>query len=384
MGYDTIGYSALNRRSSQLETRFARVRIESFATKVVHLPLPKPIGTAIHQMHSVGCVLVELQTDDGLIGQGFAFTLNGDRIRAFEEMTSGFAALVVDRDPRDVSAVWSNLWRVTNPVGHKGVTISAMAAIDIALWDIVGKAAGMPLSKLFGGMRDRIDTYATSGLWLSQSIDELQTEAQQFVDSGFWGMKIRVGSDFAEDDVARVRAVREVVGRELDLYADANQAFTANQAIRLGRQLEEFNLVWFEEPTSVHDLAGQAEVRTALDTPIASGETEYTRFGMQAILDARAVDVLMPDLQRVGGFSEMRHAASLASARNIPISTHFFTEYSLSVAGSTPGCISVEHVDWFTPLFNESVELDRGQLVIPDRPGTGFTFDPEAVARFSV
>jgi L-alanine-DL-glutamate epimerase-like enolase superfamily enzyme len=360
------------------------VRIESFATKVVQLPLPEPIGTAIHQMHSVGCVLVELQTDDGLIGQGFAFTLNGDRIRAFEDMASGFALHVVDHDPRDVTAVWSDLWRATNPSGHKGVTISAMSAIDVALWDIVGKAAGMPLSKIFGGMRDRIDTYATSGLWLSQSIDELETEAQRFVENGFWGMKVRVGSDFAEDDVTRVRAVREVVGPEVDLYVDANQAFTAKQAIRLGRQLEEFNLVWFEEPTSVHDLAGQSQVRAALDTPIASGETEYTRFGMQEILDARAVDVLMPDLQRVGGYSEMRHAASLASARNIPISTHFFTEYSLSVAGSTPGCVSVEHVDWFSPLFNESVELDRGQLVIPDRPGTGFTFDPDAVAHFGI
>ncbi|MFT7473747.1 MAG: L-alanine-DL-glutamate epimerase-like enolase superfamily enzyme [Verrucomicrobiales bacterium] len=355
--------------------------IEGLETALVEVALPRSSSTSIHLMQSVGCVLLTLRTNDGLTGQGMAFTLNADRIRAFDEAVRGLSPYVIGQDPRDVEKVFADVWTALNPTGHKGITIGALSAIDVALWDIVGKAANMPLAKLFGGMRDRVDTYASSGLWLSDSIDDLVSEAQRFLDDGFWGMKIRVGSDYPETDVERVRAVRQAVGPEIDLYVDINQALTPKQAIRLGRKLEEFNLVWIEEPVAYTDLAGHAMVRNALDTPIASGETEYTRFGMQAYLDAGAVDVLMPDLQRMGGFTEFRKASALASTRNVNVSTHIFTEYSLSLAGSLPNCVSVEHMDWFQPLFNEELELDGGQLVIPDRPGTGFTFDEAAVDR---
>ena len=352
------------------------MQIESLETRIVELAFPRPIGTALHQMHKVGCVLVTIRTSEGLAGEGFAFSLNGDRIRAFEETISGLSPNVVGNSAYDVERIFSEIWTALNPTGHAGITISALSTIDVALWDIVGKSVNMPLGRLFGGMRDRVDTYASSGLWLSDSIEDLVTEANAFVEAGFTGMKIRIGSPNADSDVDRVRAIRDAVGPDIDLYVDANQGLTVKQAIRLGRRLEEFDLMWFEEPVSYDDLVGHGDVRRALDTPVASGETSYTRFGMQAILDARAVDVLMPDLQRIGGFSEMRRACALASTHNVGLSPHFFTEYSLSIAGSTPNCISVEHIDWFQPLFNESLELEGGQLVIPNRPGTGFTFRP--------
>ena len=357
--------------------------ISALETEVVEIPLPRSMGTSIHRMHSIGCVLVTLRTADGPSGEGLAFTLNADRIRAFDETVRGLSPYVVGQDPRNVEKVFADIWGALNPTGHKGITIGALSAIDVAMWDIVGKLADMPLAKLFGGMRDRVDTYASSGLWLSDSIDDLVTEAEGFVQQGFWGMKIRVGSDFAETDVERVRAIRTAVGPEVDLYVDINQGLSPKHAIRLGRKLEEFNLVWIEEPVAYSDLAGHAMVRAALDTPIASGETEYTRFGMQSYLDAGAVDVLMPDLQRMGGYTEFRRACALASTHNVGVSSHFVTEYSLAIAGSSPNCVSVEHVDWFQPLFTEPLELDGGQLVIPDRPGTGYTFDRNALDRRS-
>ena len=140
--------------------------------------------------------------------------------------------------------------------------------------------------------------------------------------------------------------------------------------------LEEFDLAWIEEPVVYHDLAGHVQVREALNTPIASGETEFTRLGMQGYLDAGAVDVLMPDLQRMGGYTEFRRSCAIASTYDVATSSHFFTELSLALAGSVPNCALVEHVDWFQPLYNEKIELRNGQLVIPDRPGTGFTFSP--------
>jgi len=348
--------------------------IESLSTRIVELPLPRPVGTAIHQMKSVGCVLVTLRTTDGVEGEGFAFTLNGDRIKAFDEMVSGMAHFVEGRDAIDVGAVNAAIWRDINPTGHKGVTIAALAAIDTALWDIVGKQASLPLAKLFGGVRDTVPTYASSGLWLSQSIDELVEESAGFVTQGFRGMKIRIGSTDPADDLARVAAVRDAVGPDIELYVDANQGLSPKQAIRLAAGLEQFGLVWFEEPVVTHDLEGSARVRDAISIDVAAGETEYTSFGMFDLLRSGAVDLLMPDLQRVGGFSEFRRAADVAWVHNTPVSSHFFTEYSLSLAGSLANCVSVEHIDWFTPLFNEDVELRDGELVIPDRPGTGFTF----------
>ncbi len=360
------------------------MKVESVTTTLVEVPLPKPIGTAIHSIQSVGCVLVEACSTDGVVGQSYVFTINGDRLKAFDEMIVGLSRFVLGHEAHGTEGLWHRLWTEINPTGHKGVTISAMSALDVACWDIVGRTLDMPLHHLWGSCRSEVPTYASSGLWLSQSVGELEAEAQSFLDQGFTAMKVRLGSDRIADDVERVRAVREVVGSDVDVLVDANQKFTPKHAIRLGRALEEFEPGWFEEPVAAYDLAGHARVRDALDVPIASGETEYTRLGIQAMLDAGAADVLMPDLQRIGGYSEFRKASAIASGHNIPVSSHFFTELSLCLAGSLENCISVEHVDWFAPLFKEAIELRDGKLVVPDRPGHGFTFAPDAFERFGI
>ncbi|MGI9607160.1 MAG: mandelate racemase/muconate lactonizing enzyme family protein [Acidimicrobiales bacterium] len=350
------------------------MRIELLDTRIVELSLPRPIGTAIHRMDSVGCVLLTVRTSDGAEGEAFAFTLNGDRIAAFDEMIRGMSPYVIGADVRDVERVWADIWAAANPTGWKGVTIAALSTIDVAMWDAFGHIVGQPLAKLFGGARDRVDTYASSGLWLSQSIEELTSEAAGFIDLGFRGMKIRVGSPKPQTDVERVAAVRSVIGPDVALYADVNQGLSPKGAIALGHALEPFDLAWIEEPVSAHDLQGHARVRDALTTPVASGETEYSRFGMNAMLEAGSVDVLMPDLQRIGGFTEFRRTAAIASVHHVPISSHFFTEYSLSMAGSLENCALVEHIDWFAPLFDETPQLVDGQLLVPTSPGTGFRF----------
>ena len=350
------------------------MKITKLETQIVNLPLPKPIKTAIHDMRSVGCVLLRLRTDEGLTGEAYLFTLNGVRLKAFDEMLRGFKDLVIGRDPHHVTGIWEDIWAEINPTGHKGVTISALSVIDTACWDLIGKAAEKPLHHIFGACREQIPTYASSGLWLSASIVDLQSQAQNFLNQGFTAMKIRLGSPAPADDIARVQAVRDVVGSETGLLVDLNQGLSPKAAIRLGRDLEAFNLIWIEEPVAAYDLEGHARVTAALHTPIASGETEYTRFGMQAMIEKKACDILMPDLQRIGGLTEMRRVAALAHAHNLPISTHFFTHESLSIGGSAANCISVEHIDWFAPLFNEPVEISKGEILIPQRPGTGFSF----------
>lgn len=360
------------------------MKITALKTDLVDVPLARPIATAIHSIRSVGCVLVNLETDAGLVGQGYLFTINAVRLKSFHEMVKGFEHQVVGRDPHYVTGIGASIWSEINPTGYAGVTVSALSAIDTACWDLVGKAAERPLHQIFGACRDRIRTYASGGLWLSQTIDELVAEAQQFLQQGFRSMKVRVGLSDAATDFERVKAVRQAVGPHIELLTDANQALTPKQAIRLGRMIEELDVGWLEEPVSVHDLAGQAEVRRTLYIPIASGETEWTRYGIKNSIEARAADILMPDLQRIGGLTEMRRAAALAEAYNMPISTHIFTEHSLSIAGSAVNCISVEHMPWYAPLFNEKIEIVDGDIIIPERPGCGFTFNDAAIARYSL
>ena len=360
------------------------MKIIKLQTQLVNIPLTKPIKTAIHNMQSVGCVLVSIHSDEGIVGEGYCFALNGVRIKAFNEIVQSFAPMIEGQDTDFIEAIWENIYQSLNAVGQKGMTIGALAAVDTALWDLQGKALNKPLHRIFGACRDRINTYASGGLWLSQDIDELCTEAEGFIDQGFRSMKIRLGKPTWQEDIERVKAVRETIGNDIELLTDANQSLNTKQAIKLGRELEAYNIGWFEEPVSAQNLTGHADIRQKLDINIASGETEYTRYGMKAMLDIQACDILMPDLQRMGGLSEMRKVAALSASYHIPISTHIFTEQSLSIAGSASNCISVEHMPWFETLFNEKMELENGKLLIPERAGIGFTFNKDAIANYKI
>ncbi|MGB6558165.1 MAG: mandelate racemase/muconate lactonizing enzyme family protein, partial [Pseudolabrys sp.] len=208
----------------------------------------------------------------------------------------------------------------------------------------------------------------SGGLWLSSSDKELVAEAERFAAAGFRAMKMRLGSPEPATDVARVRAVRTAIGPKIKLMADANQGLTENQAIRLGRALEEFDLTWFER------------VAAALDTPIASGETEYTRYGFRRMLELRSADILMPDLQRVGGVSEFIRVGHMAESYDIPVSSHLFPETSLQVLGALANTIYLEYMPWFSKLYNETIKFAEGQAIVPERPGWGFTFNQDYVS----
>ncbi|EAQ66445.1 probable mandelate racemase [Marinomonas sp. MED121] len=351
------------------------MKITNVQTQKVLVPLKKPLITAIHKTDSVGVVIVKIETDTGLVGENYVFALNKDRLDVFDAMIKSLTQFLIGNNPVYVEKIWQQMWQDCNPVGQKGIAISAISAIDTALWDLIGKQANMPLYQVFGACRDKVKTYASSGLWLSSNIDELIEEAHGFIDQGFRSMKLRLGKPDLKEDVERARALRASVGDDIEILTDANQSLTPRQAIALGRQLEDLNIAWLEEPVPAHDLAGHNRVLEAINIPVASGETDYTRFGMKDMLDHKAVDILMPDLQRIGGLSEFRKAAALASAYHIPVSSHIFTEQSLSIAGSADNCISVEHVDWFAPLYQEKIVINDGFIDMPMGAGIGFNFD---------
>jgi L-alanine-DL-glutamate epimerase-like enolase superfamily enzyme len=360
------------------------MKITRLRTEVVHLPVDPPILTAIlGSIRSADCVLTFLETDAGLVGEGLVFSVNNRRLPAIHTMIRELEDLVIGLDPRVGGSLNARAWTELNFLGYEGVSIVGLAALDNALWDLRGKAAGLNVAHLIGACRPAVPTYASGGLWLGSSIDALQKEAADFVARGFRAVKTRVGPTEPEKMVARVRAVREAVGPDIAVMVDANQQMSLKQAIRIGRMMEELNLAWFEEPLICHDHEGEAALAAALDTPIASGETVYTHRGVLAMLQANAADVIMPDLQRMGGPTEFLKAGHLCEAFHVPCASHLFPEMSLALLAALPAGHYLEYMPWFENIYRERIELDaQGNAVIPDRPGWGFSFDPAAIARY--
>jgi L-alanine-DL-glutamate epimerase-like enolase superfamily enzyme len=353
------------------------VRIE---TRPVVVTLPKPIGSALGEIRDFGCICVFVHRDDGVVGENLIFTLNNRRTKVLRGMVDELGGLLIGHDAGLIAEFGARAWRDINFLGHKGVSVVGISALDGALWDGYAKSIGQPLFRLLGGARTQIQAYHSGGLWLSSSEAELVDEAERFIAQGFRAMKMRVGATDPDGDLARVGLVRRTIGPNIRLMVDANQGLSEAEAIRLGRRLEEFDLTWFEEPLAAWDLEGVARVAATLDTPIASGETEYTRYGFRQMLTLRSADILMPDLQRVGGVSEFMRVGHMAESHDVPVSSHLFPETSLSLLGGLANANYLEYMPWFSELYRESIEFRDGNALMPERPGWGFTFDLERIA----
>lgn len=360
------------------------MKITNLRTEVVHLPFGPAIKQGgLGELHSIDCVLVYLETDAGLIGEGLVYSINKQRLSSLHEMVRSFEPLVVGLDPEFGGTFVARASAAIGQFGHAGMTIVGMAGIDAAIFDLRAKAAGLNVSHLLGVCRKALPVYRSVGLGHDYSLDELQRSAAEFVKRGFRGMKMNVGKHSLAEDVRRVGAVREAIGPDISLMADLNQRLTAPRAIRLGRALEQFDLAWLEEPVRYYDHAAEAAIAAALDMPIASGESEYTYRGILQMLQLHSADIVMPDLQRMGGPTGFLKAVHLAEAFNTPVSSHLAHEMSLALLAAAPNTAVLEYAPWFEPLYRERLELDRdGHAVVPTAPGWGFSFDPIAVERY--
>ncbi|MBV8399483.1 MAG: mandelate racemase/muconate lactonizing enzyme family protein, partial [Acetobacteraceae bacterium] len=315
---------------------------------------------------------------------GLAMSFNAKRVATIREMVRSLEPLVIGLDPRMGGTFIARAWKELNFFGMEGISILGLTPVDSAIWDLRGKAVGLNVAHLIGACCDAVRTYASGGLWLNLSTDELQEQAVGFVRKGFRAMKVRLGKPDPLEDVTRVKAVREAIGPDIALMADANQQLSVKQAIRLGRMLEEFDLTWYEEPVPSTDHEGEAAIAAALDVSLASGETVWTHRGVLAMLQARAADILMPDMQRMGGPTEYLKAGYLCEAYHIPVSSHVFAETSLPLLACFRTGDWLEHMPWFEVLYDRPIELDgEGRAVLPNRPGFGFSFNPEAVNRLA-
>lgn len=349
------------------------------------LPLSVPISDAKvftgrqKPMTEVVFLFAEITTEQGHNGLGFSYSKRAGGPAQYahaKEVAEG----IIGEDPNDIGKIYTKLLWAGASVGRSGVATQALAAIDIALYDLKAKRAGLPLAKLLGSYRDSVQTYNTSGGFLNATLAEVKERATQSIDDGIGGIKIKVGLPDSKEDLRRVAGVREHIGWDVPLMVDANQQWDRATALRMGRQLEEFNLIWIEEPLDAYDFEGHAHLAQLLDTPIATGEMLASVAEHKGLINANGCDIIQPDAPRVGGITQFLRLAALADERGLGLAPHFAMEIHLHLAAAYPREPWVEHFDWLDPLFEERLETKNGRMIVPDRPGLGVTLSEQARA----
>jgi L-alanine-DL-glutamate epimerase-like enolase superfamily enzyme len=329
-------------------------------------------------------VILRLRTDQGI--EGIGLTFYGAKItRALHAAVEDLAALTVGEDPMRIEDIVAKLRRAADSCGPAGLFTLALSAIDIALWDIKGKALEQPLWKLLGGHRHRVPTYASGSLRRGLTDKQAEQAARILVQKGFREMKTQMalpGNPTPAEEVRRVRVVRDAIGPDIKLMCDINQRWRPEQAIDIGSRAEDVGLFWLEDVTTADDYQGLARVTAALKTPIAGGEYLWGIAPFRQMMDAHSVDIVMIDLVRVGGVSQFMKVAGMAEAFNLPVVSHVMPEMLVHVIAACPNGLTVEYMPWMLALYEETPKIDKGELVLPDKPGLGLKFDEKAVARF--
>ena len=337
-----------------------------------------PLHNAIVTSSKIVFTLVEVTTDDGLKGINVGY---GDK----HLIEGPLRSQLVGEDPRDLERLWERMYRLWRKPVAKGDTIQAIGGVDCALWDLFGKIVDLPVWRLLGGYRRVVPAYAAGGYYAEgKGLDELAAEMVRHVENGYRAVKMKVGRLPIPEDVERVRAVREAIGPNVDLLVDANDAWTAPEAIRFGRAAEQYDLYWLEEPVSPDDLRGGRDVRRALDVPLATGEIEGTRWGFKDLIEQEAADIIQADGITCGGISEFRKIAAMASAYHLPVAPHGNERLVQHLVAGVSNGLTVECYPEFQGYladFVAPVDFRNGVIHLSDRPGLGLEVDWAAVER---
>jgi L-alanine-DL-glutamate epimerase-like enolase superfamily enzyme len=359
--------------------------VRSVTLSSITLPLPAAISDAKvltgrqRPMTEVAFLFAEIVTAQGHEGIGFSYAKRAGGPAQFAHAVE-VAPDLIGEDPNDIARLWTKLVWAGASVGRSGVATQAIAAIDVALWDLKARRAGLPLAKLLGAHRDSVRCYNTSGGFLHEPIERVLDNATAALAEGIGGIKLKVGHPSSAVDLSRVRALREHVGAGVPLMVDANQQWDRPTAQRVGRALEEFGLVWIEEPLDAYDVEGHARLAASLDTAIATGEMLSSVAEHDELIRHGAADVIQPDAPRIGGITQFLRLATLAEHRNLQLAPHFAMEIHLHLAAAYPHEPWVEHFDWLYPLFEERLEIRDGRMLLPRRPGLGVTLSEQARA----
>src|SRR6266853_6681774 len=363
------------------------MKISHIHSQILVLPETDPLANSPENPNAARpIVILQMGTDDGI--EGIAVTFYGGALtRSLKAAVDDLGALTVGEDPLRLEAIIAKLRAAAGGSGPAGMFTLALSAIDIALWDIRGKALNQPLWKLLGGARERIPTYASGSLRRTLSLDEVVTAAGRLKEKGFREAKMQLalpGATTPAKEVERAKAVREALGTGIRLMCDINQRWRPEEAIDIGRRVEDsgVGLFWLEDVTAHDDYAGLARVNAALATPIAGGEYVWGIVPFRHMLEARSVDIPMIDLVRVGGITQWLKVAGMAEAFNLPVVSHLIPEVHVHLIGAVPNGLTVEYMPWLFPLWKAVPQPVDGLLAMPTAPGLGLEFDQAAIEKY--
>jgi L-talarate/galactarate dehydratase len=358
-------------------------KIKHVEISLIQVPLKNAVSDAKvltgrqKPLAHVALLVAEIETVNGARGFGFSYTLRAGSAAIFAHAQE-LASFLIDEDPNDIGRLWEKLAWQGASIGRGGLAVQAIAAFDTALWDLKAKRVDLSIGKFLGCYRTAIPCYNTSGGYLNATLDEVLRNVDISLEKGLGGIKLKVGQPDLSKDIERVRAVRKHVGENVPIMVDANQQWDYTTALRAGHQLDEFNLVWLEEPVSAYDYAGHARLSEKLKTPIATGEMLSSVAEVQNLVEHRSVTFLQPDVPRVGGFTPFLKIMAQAESHRLKLAPHFVMEQHVHVAAAFLNETWVEHIEWLEPAFNERLEIKDGMMYLPTRPGVGFSLSEQS------
>jgi mandelate racemase len=360
----------------------AGLKIQSVKVRAVIVPMRRPLQTATGAVAGAPLVLLDMKTSGGIVGRSYLFAISKAHLRplavlveAMGEMLHGDAVAPFEIEKK-LRAKYALL-------GVHNIVLFAMSGIDMCAWDALGQAQGQPVVRLLGGEPRPVRAYNSKGLGI-MPLKPLAREAEELVAEGFSAVKLRLGRPKADDDIAALRAVKKSIGPRVTLMTDFNQGLSVAEAIRRGRMIDdEGGVHWIEEPIRADDFAGCAKVAREVATPIQIGENFMGPEQMAQAIAAGCCDYVMPDAQRIGGVTGWMRAAALAQGAGLEMSSHLFAEASAQLLPVTPTCHWLEYVDWADPVLKDPVELRKGEVLCPSRPGLGIAWDEKAVRKYA-
>jgi len=360
--------------------------------------MEEPIWDAKYFISQRNCVLVEIKTDEGINGFGEAACFGGPPVSTTTILEKEIKPLILDKNPLDREFIWNEVYQKTMQHGRKGIVIHALSGIDQALWDILGKKVSLPVYKLLGGYKDKLDAYASGGFYSEKTdLKGIVEEMVSYVEEGFKAVKMKVGRLSLKEDIERVKAVRKEIGDDnIKLMIDANGALDTKSALKMARELSGENIFFFEEPVSPSNLEGSALIRNNTDIRIAGYENEFTKFGFKEILMKEAVDIVQADATWCGGITEAKKIADMADAWNKPFAPHAYSSIfslfsNMHLTAAIPNGLFIEIDQNPNPLRSQlikggfTVDLDKeGKIALPQEPGLGIEIDEKILNKYLI
>ena len=360
------------------------LRLEKITIRAVNVPLNKPVIAHLGTFEKWPFLCLDAHTNKGLIGKSYIGPYLVDQLPVIAKCIEALSKPFLNQKIKPYNFFEEGFKKISL-LGYQGISIYALAALDIAFWDVYAKAANMPLACLLGSDLKPVKTYNSRGLWLIP-LNEIEKETNDLLENGsFNALKVRIGRNKLKDDIYVIEKIRKIGGENLVIMSDFNQCYDYDTALKRMNELDDIGLYWFEEPINYRNFNDCAKLSSRIKTPISIGENFHGPYDLANSIKANASTYIMPDLMRIGGVSGWLKSASIAEAYNLKFSTHLFPEVSAHLMNLTPTAHWLEWVDWANPILQDTgFRVENGKYHIPDIPGTGVEWNDTNIEKYKV